>query len=809
MVEIDSLEGKTLGNQYELRRLIGSGGMGAVYRGIQVNLQRDVAIKVLYNRLSSDSEYLERFNREALIAASLEHPHIVPVYDYGTEGDVNYVVMRLLTGGSLEERFGHSKEVDRPLPSVHEILDVLRQLAGALDYAHSQGIVHRDIKASNVMFDRHGSAFLVDFGIARLTEVTSKLTGTGMTLGTPSYMSPEQWRGEQAGATSDQYSMGVMAFALLTGELPFDAPNPHALMYKHLSEAPPDPAALRPELGDGVSAVFEQVLAKAPNDRYDTVTAFVDAIEANLPALTGDSALYQHTGFFTTKIPAAERSQPTTDARRRTFGNDQTQGTVPIEQITNDSAAAVSAPYLGPTRRSGGQGKRNTITIAAVVAVLVLLGGFALSLFQSQQSPPAGLLVAIGVVEAATETPTPTATERPTNTPTATRIPFTATPDSAQLSAVRANVVVRRGPSSGSPILTQLEAGAIIPISGVSEDGQWYQVETERDLGWVLVSPSIAAAGNLQAVPVALAPSATPTPIPPTATATVTPSPTATNTPTVTNTPTATATFTDTPTDTPTVTNTPTATATFTYTPTATATLTNTPTATATFTFTPTATATFTDTPTATATFTDTPTATATFTLTPSPTKTATATATRTLTVTVQPSWTPLPTTAATATVEIVLQNCPGTLPSRLYPGEQGYVLENDPRPINIRQAPSTSADIVGTVPIRNIFDVLSVPTCADDIAWYRIEYDGTIGWIAEGTETYFVVPYTPATPIPPAKSDQQLLQAITDLERCDAPLVLEDFESGVATDWFTYDQSARYNITIQDGAYQINMLIW
>ena len=305
MVDVEALAGTTLG-QYELRRLIGSGGMGAVYRGMQVNLQRDVAVKVLSNKLIANADYVERFNREALIAASLEHAHIVPIYDYGIQGEINYVVMRLLTGGSLDQRLGYVDQADRPLPSVQETLDVMRQIANALDYAHSQGVVHRDIKASNVMFDKHGDAFLVDFGIARMLESTSQLTGTGMTLGTPSYMSPEQWRGEEAVPQSDQYSVGVLAFALLTGQLPFSAPNPHSLLYMHLNDPPPSPQSIRPELGVQLDAVFEQVMAKDPTDRYETVSDFVDALEAAAPPADLKAELHQNNRLLRDHAPGGK-----------------------------------------------------------------------------------------------------------------------------------------------------------------------------------------------------------------------------------------------------------------------------------------------------------------------------------------------------------------------------------------------------------------------------------------------------------------------------------------------------------------------
>jgi serine/threonine-protein kinase len=151
-VSVQNLSGQTLG-QYELRELLGAGGMGAVYRAFQSGLDRFVAVKVLSAALVTDKDYIERFTREAKTSAALEHPHIVPVYDYGTQGGISYVVMRLLTGGSLAERLTHSRDTGRPLPSLDETASIIKQLAGALDYAHGRGVIHRDIKTSNVMFD--------------------------------------------------------------------------------------------------------------------------------------------------------------------------------------------------------------------------------------------------------------------------------------------------------------------------------------------------------------------------------------------------------------------------------------------------------------------------------------------------------------------------------------------------------------------------------------------------------------------------------------------------------------------------------
>ncbi|HRF95377.1 MAG TPA: serine/threonine-protein kinase, partial [Aggregatilineales bacterium] len=174
----DNLKGQMLG-QYELRELLGVGGMGSVYRGFQTALKREVAVKVLPSTLAQQPGYIERFTREAETSAALEHPHIVPIVDYGTQRGISYVVMRLLTGGTLAERINQAQADKRGLPSLGETAKLLRELASALDYAHNRGVIHRDIKTSNVMFDNQGNSYLVDFGIAKLMNATNKLTGTG------------------------------------------------------------------------------------------------------------------------------------------------------------------------------------------------------------------------------------------------------------------------------------------------------------------------------------------------------------------------------------------------------------------------------------------------------------------------------------------------------------------------------------------------------------------------------------------------------------------------------------------------------
>lgn len=298
MLGLPNLSNQKFG-QYELRRLLGAGGMGAVYLAWQANLKREVAIKILPPTFAANPGMVERFTREAETAARLEHPHIVPIYDYGVEQGISYVVMRLLPGGSLSERLTHRAQNDDPLPNLRETANMLNDLASALDFAHSKGVVHRDIKPNNVMFDAHGTAFIVDFGIARLINATSALTGSNTQIGTPAYMSPEQWMGEEATAKSDQYALGVMTYVLLTGDLPFDGQTPFALMHKHLSEAPMPLHLRRMGLPETLTPIVERALAKLPTDRYEKASDFAAAFDKAIVDLTPGQA----TSFFVTPLP--------------------------------------------------------------------------------------------------------------------------------------------------------------------------------------------------------------------------------------------------------------------------------------------------------------------------------------------------------------------------------------------------------------------------------------------------------------------------------------------------------------------------
>ncbi len=259
----DPLLTRKLG-QYEIVERLGRGGMATVYRARQVNMNRDVAIKVMSVELATNPQFVSRFEQEAHVIANLEHPRILPVHDYGHEGDYFYLVMRLVEGETLFDRLQRG-----PL-TLDEAAEFLGQIAEALDYAHSRGIVHRDLKPNNVLIDEWDNTYLMDFGLAKLIASTRQLTASGAVLGTPAYMSPEQWRGAPVDARTDVYALGVMLYEMVLGQPPFDSDTPFSLMYKHLNDPPTPPREILPGLPPAVEACLLKALEKDPAERYQT-----------------------------------------------------------------------------------------------------------------------------------------------------------------------------------------------------------------------------------------------------------------------------------------------------------------------------------------------------------------------------------------------------------------------------------------------------------------------------------------------------------------------------------------------------------
>lgn len=264
------LIGHALG-QYQVEEEIGRGGMATVYRATQKSIGRDVAIKVLPPNLTHDKTFLSRFYREVEIVAHLQHPHILPVYDFGEYEGLPYIVMAYLRGGTLSERMSHG-----PL-SIAEIERIIRQVADALEYAHSRGIIHRDFKPSNVLLDEQGNTYLADFGLAKVTEATMQITGTGI-LGTPTYMAPEQAEPGDLTPAADVYALGVTVFQMLTGRVPYEAPTPLGVVLAHVTHPIPNIQHIRPDLPDITQSVISRAMAKKVMERYSTPTHLANAI---------------------------------------------------------------------------------------------------------------------------------------------------------------------------------------------------------------------------------------------------------------------------------------------------------------------------------------------------------------------------------------------------------------------------------------------------------------------------------------------------------------------------------------------------
>ncbi|MCC6187443.1 MAG: serine/threonine protein kinase, partial [Anaerolineales bacterium] len=269
--------------RYTLKGELGRGGMATVYRAYDPRFRREVAVKILPREFLHAPTFRARFEREAQTIAALEHPAIVPVYDYGEENDQPYLVMRLMLGGSLAERLARGPLAPR------ETANLLGRLAPALDRAHSLGIIHRDLKPGNILFDGDGYPYMSDFGLAKLTEGDTQLSQTGV-MGTPAYMSPEQARGDkQIDSRADIYALGVILFHTLTGQLPFEADTPMGVAFKHITEPPPRLREARPDLPAALDSVIAQALAKDPADRFPNAAslqaAFARAVEAGgMPA---------------------------------------------------------------------------------------------------------------------------------------------------------------------------------------------------------------------------------------------------------------------------------------------------------------------------------------------------------------------------------------------------------------------------------------------------------------------------------------------------------------------------------------------
>lgn len=404
--------------RYEIKGELGRGGMASVFKAYDPRFEREVAIKVLPREFLHDPQFKTRFDREAKMVALLEHPAIVPVYDFGEEEGQPYIVMRYMSGGSLADKVKQG-----PMP-VNEVVKMVSRLAPALDAAHSKGIIHRDMKPGNILFDQYGNAFLSDFGIARLKQSTSATLTGGAILGTPAYMSPEQVQGGmEIDGRSDIYALGVILFQVLAGKTPYNADTAAKLMMMHILEPVPSLLGEKADLPPAFDAVIEKAMAKDPDDRFQTSQELADAAEE----VARNAANATHIGPAPAKTQfAATRIRPAANAT--TVGAPAKKG---ARTPTPPPAAAPAAP----ARRGipiwvwiGGG-----ILLAGAVLAVIFGGSLIVALGLKSPTPtittaPSATVPVVAEIPSATPTLAPSETALPpSSTPQPTEVPPTAT----------------------------------------------------------------------------------------------------------------------------------------------------------------------------------------------------------------------------------------------------------------------------------------------------------------------------------------------------------------------------------------------
>ena len=364
--------GETFG-AYRIIEPLGRGGMASVYKAYEAALDRYVALKVLPGEFLHDETFAERFRREAKVVARLEHPNIIPIHAFGIEGGIPWMAMRLISGGALSSLLRGGR-------LTHErIITILRGAADALDYAHGKGVVHRDVKPQNILLDEAERVYLADFGIAKMVEGSGALTQTGMITGTPQYMAPEQATGHPVDQRVDIYALGVVAYEMLTGRVPFAADTPVAVLMKHVTEPMPiPPASTVPE--PLVRALLKG-MAKKPEERWASAGAFVRALEQGLAEVP------------TASLPVAAAATVPAPALRPA-------PTMPPPGPTTRRTAA-------PVRAGAGVGR-----VLGILALVVIVVGITLVALSRSGSVPKATTASVSSAGAASVAPAPAPTVR-------------------------------------------------------------------------------------------------------------------------------------------------------------------------------------------------------------------------------------------------------------------------------------------------------------------------------------------------------------------------------------------------------------
>jgi len=499
--------GKSLGGRYQIESLLGQGGMSAVYKATDPNLNRAVAIKLVHPHLSEVTEFVDRFREEANVVAQLRHPNIVQVFDFNNEGDDFYMVMEFVAGDTLRDRLDQLNSADRQMPLM-EVMKYAINICDAADYAHRQNLIHRDIKPANVMLDLQGQAVLMDFGIAKIVG-GPKYTATGATIGTALYMPPEQIRGEKVDERSDIYAIGVTLFEMIAGRPPFQAPSPMTLLMMQLGDPVPDLNQLRPDCPAELKVVVEKAMAKAPAERYQSAAEMSEALGRVLSALkqslhaptaAGMAAMAVTTTPQVTQAPTAQTAAATTAAA---------SSKSPVQEYTPPQVISGSPSNKKPLIACG----------VLLVAAFVLIGGLLVAKFVLTPSgdndsdavagvelteaastllPAAGTdrpaneqagtataslteTLAAEAIPTATSTTVLTTTPEPSPTPTPRRLGLMAFLDNEQnrVGTFRLNIAEAGSPADGSHYelwisdgLTPISLGAIEPGGGINFEGE-------------------------------------------------------------------------------------------------------------------------------------------------------------------------------------------------------------------------------------------------------------------------------------------------------------------------------------------------